>query len=325
MRAVATCATAALIALGAIWGTLARLGLVALNSYDGQSVAPLIWAQAVGCLVFGYASHKRSKAAIEAWYAPAFPMLTVGFAGSCTSFSTWALDVFQAFSNGQHYHRVGLYSVMDALAQTGMTIGMGIAGFWAGRALADAYPLDALPALPMKRLNPAISHACAIVIGSLFWIGSAILCGLHSPFRHVTFALVLCPPGAWIRWQLSRFNPARKVDDRVLVRQWMQWPLGTLAANVLATLILCGTKTGQGSRLFSSITSCDALRGLGDGFAGCLSTVSTLVAELIVLRPLRTSFAYLFTSWTLCVLAGVLIVGIPRWTLGITVECGTTG
>ena len=118
MRVVATCATAALIALGAIWGTLARLGLVALNSYDGQSVAPLIWAQAVGCLVFGYASHKRSKAAIEAWYAPAFPMLTVGFAGSCTSFSTWAFDVFQAFSNGQHYHRVGLYSVMDALAQT---------------------------------------------------------------------------------------------------------------------------------------------------------------------------------------------------------------
>ena len=116
---------------------------------------------------------------------------------------------------------------MDALAQTGLTIGMGIAGLWAGRALADAYPLDALPALPMKRLNPAISHACAIAIGSLFWIGSAILCGLHSPFRHVTFALVLCPPGAWIRWQLSRFNPARKVDDRVLVRQWMQWPLGT--------------------------------------------------------------------------------------------------
>ena len=66
MGVVATCATAALIALGAIWGTLARLGLVALNSYDGQSVAPLIWAQAVGCLVFGFASHKRSKAAIEA-------------------------------------------------------------------------------------------------------------------------------------------------------------------------------------------------------------------------------------------------------------------
>ena len=136
----ATIATAGAITLGSIWGTLARLGLVALNTYDGQSIAPLVWAQAVGCLVFGYASHKRSKAAIEGWYAPAFPMITVGFAGSCTSFSTWALDVFQAFSNGEHHDRIGLYSVMDALAQTATTVGMGLAGVWAGRALADAYP-----------------------------------------------------------------------------------------------------------------------------------------------------------------------------------------
>ena len=147
----ATIATAGAITFGSIWGTLTRLGLVALNTYDGQSIAPLVWAQAVGCLVYGYASHKRSKAAIEGWYAPAFPMITVGFAGSCTSFSTWALDVFQAFSNGGHHDRIGLYSVMDALAQTATTVGMGLAGIWAGRALADAYPL---PAIPTMRIPP---------------------------------------------------------------------------------------------------------------------------------------------------------------------------
>lgn len=38
-----------------IWGTLTREGLAALNSYDGMSINPLIWPQAVGCLVMGWA------------------------------------------------------------------------------------------------------------------------------------------------------------------------------------------------------------------------------------------------------------------------------
>jgi CrcB protein len=38
---------------GAVFGTLARLGLVALMTYDGNSVFPLAYAQAVGCLVIG--------------------------------------------------------------------------------------------------------------------------------------------------------------------------------------------------------------------------------------------------------------------------------
>ena len=232
----ATIATAGAITFGSIWGTLTRLGLVALNTYDGQSIAPLVWAQAVGCLVYGYASHKRSKAAIEGWYAPAFPMITVGFAGSCTSFSTWALDVFQAFSNGGHHDRIGLYSVMDALAQTATTVGMGLAGIWAGRALADAYPLAAIPTM---RIPPTTGHLAAVLLGALFWIGSALLCGLYAPFRHVTFALVLCPPVALARWQLSLLNPPRSADDRVHVRQWTRWPLGTFLANILATLVLC--------------------------------------------------------------------------------------
>lgn len=311
-------ATAGAITFGAIWGTLARLGLVALNTYDGQSIAPLVWAQAVGCLVLGYASHKRTKAAIEAWYAPAFPMITVGFAGSCTAFSTWALEVFQAFSNGKGHDRIGLYSVMDALAQTATTLGMGLAGIWAGRALADAYPLASLPAM---HVHPMTGHVAAILLGVLFWIGSALLCGLHAPFRHVTFALVLCPPGALVRWQLALLNPPRSADDCVHVRQWTRWPRGTFLANILATLVLCGAFTGQLSHTFSSKTSCDALQGLQDGFSGCLSTVSTLIAELLLLRPMRTSFAYLFSSWAVAVVTCVLLVGIPRWTLDLNDTC----
>lgn len=38
-----------------VFGVLARLGLVALMSYDDHSVFPLAYAQAVGCLVMGFA------------------------------------------------------------------------------------------------------------------------------------------------------------------------------------------------------------------------------------------------------------------------------
>jgi len=38
-----------------VFGVLARLSLVALMSYDDHSVFPLAYAQAVGCLVMGFA------------------------------------------------------------------------------------------------------------------------------------------------------------------------------------------------------------------------------------------------------------------------------
>lgn len=44
-------AVLALLANAAIWGTLTRDGLVALNTYEGRSIQPVIWAQALGCLV----------------------------------------------------------------------------------------------------------------------------------------------------------------------------------------------------------------------------------------------------------------------------------
>jgi CrcB protein len=39
----------------AVFGTLARLGLQALATYDGRSIFPLAYVQAVGCLIMGIA------------------------------------------------------------------------------------------------------------------------------------------------------------------------------------------------------------------------------------------------------------------------------
>ncbi len=49
----------ALLMPASVFGVLARLGLVALMDYDGHSVFPLAYAQAVGCLIMGFAIYLR--------------------------------------------------------------------------------------------------------------------------------------------------------------------------------------------------------------------------------------------------------------------------
>jgi hypothetical protein len=44
----------ALLMPASVFGVLARLGLDALTSYDGQSIFPLAYVQGVGCLVMGF-------------------------------------------------------------------------------------------------------------------------------------------------------------------------------------------------------------------------------------------------------------------------------
>lgn len=315
--ALAAAAAAGAIALGSVWGTLLRLGLVGLNTYSGQSIQPLIWAQAVGCLVMGWASQAHTKRALEAWH-PAFVVLcTTGLAGSCTSFSSWVLQVYQAFSNDEHWDRHGLHSVMDALTQTGATLGLGLAGLWAGQAVAEALPLDRMPIPAIPR-----SWAAAIlaIAGALTWVGAALLCGLYTSYRDVTLSVVLAPAGALLRWQLARFNVPRRASEPQPLRQWRAWPWGTALANVLATLLLAACVTLQRTRGHTRI-ACDALQGVLDGFAGTLSTVSTLMLELTAMRPMRTAFAYVFTSWATGVVVCLCLIGVPTWTMSLPPTC----
>jgi hypothetical protein len=48
-------AVLALLAPASILGTLARLGLLAMTRYDGQSIFSLAYVQALGCLIMGFA------------------------------------------------------------------------------------------------------------------------------------------------------------------------------------------------------------------------------------------------------------------------------
>ena len=339
------CSILGLLGFAAIWGTLAREGLVALNTYDGESVFPLVWAQAVGCLIMGLAIG-ANRPAIEGRYPPAYIMITTGFCGSVTTFSKWMLDVFRAFGNQRHFDRHGLHNVMDALSQTGVTFGMAIISVAAGVSLSKLLNLDRFihafgsqsrtsvhvqqrdggdgkdRTTKASRVEPGqtlLLDASMLAVGLLFWIGSALLCALYAPFRRVTFGLVLAPPGAILRWYLSRFN------THALSKRW-SLPLGTLAANLLGTAVICAaftaSRAGSVPRSFAGgLTGCEALQGLEDGFCGCLSTVSTFAVELRTIKPRRKAVRYAVVSWIAGVLICVLLIGAPWWSIGMDGRC----
>ncbi|PWN53157.1 hypothetical protein IE53DRAFT_384382 [Violaceomyces palustris] len=345
-----------LLSFSAIWGTLAREGLVALNTYSGQSVAPVIWAQSVGCLIMGWAIGENRKY-LESWHPPTYIAITTGFCGSLTTFSTWILEVFRALGDQKHFGRGGLHNVMDALTQTGVTLGMSMASLEAGIALSKVFRISDLYLLlgfdrfflagggggsrpyrpeasestaiavptPDKDRVMVMTDLCGILLGALFWVATAILCATYPPFRHVTFAILLAPPGAILRWYLSRLNTSKWATSQ-RGSTLLRWPLGTLAANLSATMFISAIFVGQHvgrspSASPDAATACYAMYGFQEGFCGCLSTVSTFAVELRNLRPRRRALAYAAFSWSVGILICVLIIGSPWWSIGMDGSC----
>ena len=63
------------------------------------------------------------------------------------------------------------------------------------------------------------------------------------------------------------------------------------------------------------MVGCQVLQGMSDGFCGCLTTVSTWVAELTGLR-LRHAYFYGLMSVTIALSLMVIIMGSLQWTNG---------
>lgn len=164
----------------------------------------------------------------------------------------------------------------------------------------------------------------AIVFGWGAWIG-AIIMAVLPPDRsnssketwrsQVLFALVFAPAGFFVRFWLSLW-----LNGKI-----KSFPLGTFMANTMGTLLLGLCYALQHITLPSSssrsvgggLVGCQVLRGIQDGFCGCLTTVSTWVLEL---KGLRRSHAYLYgigsVGTSLCLL--IVIMGTVKWTVGFS-------
>ncbi|OAA74211.1 CrcB-like protein [Cordyceps fumosorosea ARSEF 2679] len=249
---------------------------------------------------------------------PLYIGLATGFCGSFTSFSTFIRDVFLALSNdmvGPDLRGLGPESrpagdsVMAVLAVIIQTVGLSLAAYRAGAHLGAALE-PYTPSVPSlgRRARHALD-ALGVFLGWGCWLG-AVLLAIFPPHERwrgtVVFAIVFAPLGCLARFYLALLLNARRPS----------FPLGTFAANILGTMILgAAWDIAHSAASGGGVLGCQLLQGVEDGFCGCLTTVSTWVAELSSLRR-RSAYVYGVVSVALATALMVVIMGSLRWTQG---------
>lgn len=281
------------------------------------------------------AAHGKVKKTI-----PLYIGLATGFCGSFTSFSSFMRDVFLALTNdlplvsSSPYRKSPIHfqtSHTDDLPDESTTISSRNGGYSCLALLAIlivqiAVSLSALNvgahfALLTSRLMPALPFTLtrkvldplAVVLAFGCWLG-AILLSIFPPTTNwrsrATFSLVFAPLGCLLRFYASKYLNARIPS----------FPLGTFFVNILGTCVLGMCYDLQHTRsigAFSggSYTACAVLEGVMEGFCGCVTTVSTWVAEMNSLRR-RHAYIYGGASVGIALACLVVIMGSVGWTSG---------
>ncbi|KAI2609175.1 CrcB-like protein-domain-containing protein [Hypoxylon sp. NC1633] len=254
---------------------------------------------------------------------PLYIGLATGFCGSFTSFSSFIRDIFLALSNdlltpdagSTTTPRNGGYSFMALLAVTITTVSLSLSGLFIGAQLALALePIT--PSLPFTITRKFLDRfAVFLAWGS--WIGAVLLStlppdrfgspGAAETWRgRATFALVFAPLGC-----LGRFYASLYLNG-----YFASFPLGTFVVNIFGTAVL-GMSWDLAHIPLGGVIGCQVLQGVEDGFCGCLTTVSTWVAELAALQR-RHAYVYGGVSILVALACMVAIMGGLRWSDGFS-------
>ncbi|MCJ1275167.1 hypothetical protein MMC21_002967 [Puttea exsequens] len=263
---------------------------------------------------------------------PLYIGLATGFCGSFTSFSSFMRDAFFALSNALHVpishpsatfseanvSRNGGYSFLALLAVLITTTGLSLIALQFGAHTA-LFLEPFTPSIPYLFARKIIDRLC-VCLGWGCWLGATLL-AIFPPDRpggsvgnvslsqetwrsQALFALVFAPLGC-----LLRFYVSLHLNGRIKA-----FPLGTFAVNVFGTAMEAMFLDLQRVPI-GGMVGCQILQGMVDGFCGCLTTVSTWVAELTGLR-LRHAYTYGLVSVAVGLSSMVIIMGSLQWTRG---------
>ncbi|KAF7332106.1 hypothetical protein MKEN_00091300 [Mycena kentingensis (nom. inval.)] len=288
----------ALLAPFSVFGVLARLGLSALANYPGQSIFQLIYPQAVGCLAMGFCL--ALKEPFSRYYPPAYTALTTG--KQATADFEIRLNSLQSWLNTEGVSRSVLSSVIDGICKTVFTACISLASIHYGMHLAGLVSPYFHAANPPSRVSRHTISALSVCIYAAT-IPAYYL--LPRSYRHqATAALLFSFPGTLTRYLLSTYlNPVIA-----------SFPLGTFAANTSGTALLGTFHVLQGTATHPlSSKSCTILQGLADGYCGCLTTISTLAAEVLMLKTAAHKYRYGFITWATGQLILLAIFGSLVW------------
>lgn len=326
-----------------LWGTLARLGVDAITLYPNSPFpSRVLWANLGGSFAMGFLIEDRRLFQQE-WGSPksnapasnhgkvkkTIPLyigLATGFCGSFTSFSSFMRDAFLALTNAlespspnKPYHtdpiinpRNGGFSFLALLAILIAHPAISLAALQVGAQVAlVSQPL--LPTIPF-RAGRKILDPLAVLLGFGCWLAAVFMAiwpagdFVHWRSRAV-LPLVFAPLGCLLRFYVSKHLNARIPA----------FPLGTFVVNIFGTAVLGMAFDLQHASSIGATnsTACAVISGIMEGFCGCLTTVSTWVAELQGLRR-RHAWIYGTASVGVGLASMVVIMGSMGWTVGFS-------
>jgi fluoride ion exporter CrcB/FEX len=126
-------------------------------------------------------------------------------------------------------------------------------------------------------------------------------------YRTMFFTSIFTPPGALLRWELYKWN-SRISSQRSRRMKWLPW--GTFVANVLGScvcILLLALQIRYFDDSVNNIWAISLLTALRAGFAGSLSTVSTMVKEMYELNSKFPYHAKAYHYATLTVVSSIVL------------------
>ena len=127
----------------------------------------------------------------------------------------------------------------------------------------------------------SIAFSVLVVIISALILGDILMSNLF--YRSLWLSALMTPPGALLRWQLSKWNGRWSIMGRC---KWIPW--GTLLCNLIASVVcilfLAIEIRHNRKKSVDSSWGVAILGAIRAGFTGSLSTVSTFVKEIVDLN-----------------------------------------
>lgn len=243
--------------------------------------------------------------------------LSTGYLGSLTTFSSWNQKMLELSVEGHWFFAVLGFVIGLFLAGYSIIFGVETAKGFRQLLRTDGKgsSLSKWDLTSSKR-HMVVMLALLLIWGSL-WATSAVL--EHKEFKNggnsaqLWLACLVGPFGVWIRWWLARLN-GRGIGKA----GWCKWiPFGTLIANVSAACVMAALATLKKA---VDTKNCDTIAtGIQFGLLGCLSTVSTFMAEFNAMRhsahPWK-AYAYAVITMGISFGLGTLIYSVPVWAKG---------
>ena len=304
--------------LGSSVGVVCRIGLSELAHWDGVPLFASFYSQLVGTLIMGFTvAHKQ---VLMEHHVFLYQAITTGLCGSITSFSTWnqeAMAVLLQMGYDQPDNAARGFGWATTLL---LGLGMSLGALGVGRHLAALSPWSGerlerrqivsgtattsisltdsrLQCCHCNRKHHALKWACLWVCLTGVMVAGA---GLLIHRWDVAFSILFAGAGTYCRWHLAPLNKALT-----------SFKLGTFIVNVMGVWLLGGVLALQW--FYSGDWVQQVLVGVGTGFCGCLTTVSTFIVELSGMT-VRCAYLYAITSILAAQVGLLLILGPVQWT-----------